>query len=105
MPSVIFAILYREVLITERNNSGFENKAEVNFRGLHCTREKSWKEKELRSQAYAQKIDSPKAYSFCVGNHMISSAIWDKSARANFPNSNQIASAILSLYYCWFFQN
>ena len=98
MLTVIFAILYREVLITERYKSGFENKAEVNFRGLHCTREKSWKEKETRSQAYAQKIDSPKAYSFCVGNHMISSAIWDESGQINFPNSNQIASAIFSVF-------
>ena len=27
----------------------------------------------------------------CIGNHMISSAIWDKSARVNFSKANQIA--------------
>ena len=37
-----------------------------------------------------------------IGNHMISSAIWDKSARVNFSKANQIprarrASAICSL--------
>ena len=37
-----------------------------------------------------------------IGNHMISSAIWDKSARANFSKANEIAvarraSAICSL--------
>ena len=30
---------------------------------------------------------------FCIGNHMISSAIWDKSARVNFSKTNQIARA------------
>ena len=29
----------------------------------------------------------------CIGNHMISSAIWDKSARVNFSKANQIARA------------
>ena len=29
----------------------------------------------------------------CIGNHMISSAIWDKSARVNFSKTNQIARA------------
>ena len=28
-----------------------------------------------------------------IGNHMISSAIWDKSARVNFSKTNQIARA------------
>ena len=28
-----------------------------------------------------------------IGNHMISSAIWDKSARVNFSKANQIARA------------
>ena len=28
-----------------------------------------------------------------IGNHMISSAIWDKSARANFSKTNKIARA------------
>ena len=33
-----------------------------------------------------------------IGNHMISSAIWDKSARVNFSKTNQIrARAICSL--------
>ena len=37
-----------------------------------------------------------------IGNHMFSSAIWDKSARVNFSKTNQItrasrASAISSL--------
>ncbi len=49
----------------------------------------------------------------CIGNHVISSAIWDKSARVNFSKANQIArarraSAICSLwkiYECWFFPN
>ena len=31
--------------------------------------------------------------SFEIGNHMISSAIWDKSARVNFSKANQIARA------------
>ena len=29
----------------------------------------------------------------CIGNHMISSAIWDKSARVNFSKANKIARA------------
>ena len=29
----------------------------------------------------------------CIGNHMISNAIWDKSARENFSKANQIARA------------
>ena len=29
----------------------------------------------------------------CIGNHMISSAVWDKSARVNFSKANQIARA------------
>ena len=29
----------------------------------------------------------------CIGNHMISSAIWDKSAQANFSKTNKIARA------------
>ena len=28
-----------------------------------------------------------------IGNHMISSAIWDKSARVNFSKTNKIARA------------
>ena len=49
----------------------------------------------------------------CIGNHMISSAIWDKSARLNFSRANQFAqacrvSAICSLwkiYEYWFIPN
>ena len=29
----------------------------------------------------------------CIGNHMISSAIWDKSAPVNFSKTNKIARA------------
>ena len=29
----------------------------------------------------------------CIGNHMISSAIWDKLARVHFSKTNQIAGA------------
>ena len=32
-------------------------------------------------------------YCFSIGNHMISSAIWDKSARVNFSKTNKIARA------------
>ncbi len=31
--------------------------------------------------------------SICIGNRMISSTIWDKSARVNFSKANQIAQA------------
>ena len=30
---------------------------------------------------------------FSIGNHMISSAIWDKSAQVNFSKTNKIARA------------
>ena len=29
----------------------------------------------------------------CIGNHMISSAIWNKKARVNFSKANKIARA------------
>ena len=32
-------------------------------------------------------------YKYLLGNHMISSAIWDKSARVNFSKTNKIARA------------
>ena len=32
-------------------------------------------------------------YIVSIGNHMISSAIWDKLARVNFSKTNQIARA------------
>ena len=32
-------------------------------------------------------------HTICIGNHIISSAIWDKSARVNFSKANQIARA------------
>ena len=40
----------------------------------------------------------------CIGNHMISSAIWDKSPQEHFSKTNQFArasraSAICSLTY------
>ena len=41
--------------------------------------------RELRKLALAHFIR--------IGNHMISSAIWDKSARVNFSKANQIARA------------
>ena len=31
-----------------------------------------------------------RTFAFCIGNHMISSAIWDKSARVNFSKTYQI---------------
>ena len=48
-----------------------------------------------------------------IGNHMISSAIWDKSARVNFSKANQIARArrasaicgLWKIYECWFIPN
>ena len=47
----------------------------------------------------------------CIGNHMISSAIWNKWARVNFSKTNKIArarraSAIWGLWkiYKWLFQ-
>ena len=30
----------------------------------------------------------------CIGNHMISSAIWNKYARVNFSKTNKIAPAL-----------
>ena len=35
-----------------------------------------------------------------IGNHMISSAIWDKSARVNFSKANQIARALRARAIC-----
>ncbi len=59
------------------------------------------------------KIRNMKCLIRCKGNHMISSAICDKSARVKFSKANQIAqarraSAICSLwkiYECWFIPN
>ena len=35
-----------------------------------------------------------------IGNHMISSAIWDKSARVHFSKGNQIAQARMASAIC-----
>ena len=35
-----------------------------------------------------------------IGNHMVSSAIWDKSARENFSKANQIARARRASVIC-----
>ena len=60
-----------------------------------------------------QKNNKTKLPTLCIGNQMISSAIWDKSARVNFSKTNKIvrarrASAICSLlkiYECGFIPN
>ena len=44
----------------------------------------------VRSRALYQKLFNMK---ISIGNHMISSAIWDKSARVNFSKTNKIARA------------
>lgn len=38
------------------------------------------------------------------GNHMISSAVWDKSTRVNFSRVHQISS-LWKIYECWFIPN
>ena len=34
-------------------------------------------------------------HTICIDNHMISSAIWDKSARVNFSKTNKIWANVL----------
>ena len=62
---------------------------------------RSFRLKDLRScvlliccQCMGQKAKSYWSLCVCIGNHMTSSAIWDKLARrVNFSKTNQIARA------------
>ena len=78
---------------------------DFNIHYLNTANKKNRLAKGLQSLNLNQQISK--------GNHMISSAIWDKSARVNFSKTNKIArarraSAICSLwkiYECWFIPN
>ena len=43
-------------------------------------------------------------HEICIGIHMISSAIWGKSAQLNYTKTNPICG-LWKIYECWFIQN